>query len=210
MKRKSNIFKRIGAHLSAFKYWGNYRYCKKYPFMKSYNVMTGEFLGYNSTMLDCLPEGWRKAFGQQLVDDLKNAIKKDKVKFTWLQIKEKWGMLCLYANCGDEASKVLEKYELLSIGYCINCGKPAKYITDGYVSYLCEDCFKESLEHTSLTGHGLGGYKHHCRLSKRHLPIIKKADDFQKLVKFDYQQVYGINLPELWGLKKDDQNETQN
>lgn len=56
------------------------------------------------------------------------------------QIKEKYGSLRLYATAIDEIQTILDKYELLSIGYCIHCGKPARCKTKGWVEYYCEDC----------------------------------------------------------------------
>lgn len=58
----------------------------------------------------------------------------------WRQIKEKYGELRLYATAIDEIQLVLDKYELLSIGYCAHCGKPARYKTRGWIEYYCEDC----------------------------------------------------------------------
>ena len=37
---------------------------------------------------------------------------------------------------------IIAKYETLSRKTCICCGKPAKYITLGWISPFCEDCIK--------------------------------------------------------------------
>lgn len=127
----------------------NFLFCLRYPFWKSANVFTGEFLGYDSTWYDDLLPGWRKAFGKALSRDIKRVGRKylrahpgkkwgDILQ--WQQIKEKYGWLSLYAAAIDEIQVVLDKYELLSGGYCQICGKPARYRTAGWIGYYCEDC----------------------------------------------------------------------
>lgn len=70
----------------------NQELIKKYPWLQIRNVWTNEKLDDKFTWLDDLPEGWRKAFGLQIVEDLDQILKKtnyqDKYKIT--QIKEKW------------------------------------------------------------------------------------------------------------------------
>ena len=129
-----------------FKYIYNYFFCLRYPFYRVRNVWTDKFMGYDHTLYDHIPEGWRKAFGKQLSKELKKQLKKDNQlkTFRFSQIKEKYGMLRLYNfGCSEECMKLLDKYEKLSKEYCIYCGKKAKYITKGYILYVCEDCFKK-------------------------------------------------------------------
>lgn len=54
----------------------NFLFCRKYPFWKSTNVFTGEFLGYDSTWYDDILPGWRKAFGKDLSREIKRVGKK--------------------------------------------------------------------------------------------------------------------------------------
>lgn len=65
---------------------------EKYPWLQIRNVWTNEKLDDEFTWLDDLPEGWRKAFGLQMVEELDQILRKanyqDKYKIT--QIKEKW------------------------------------------------------------------------------------------------------------------------
>lgn len=120
----------------------NYFFCLKYPFYKNRNVWTDKFLGYSMTRYEDIPEGWRKAFGKQLSEDLRKQLKKDKQlhTFRFSQIKEKWGKLRLYTfGCSEECWDIIRKYEALSKKYCIYCGKPATHKTTGYVLYLCKD-----------------------------------------------------------------------
>lgn len=82
----------------------NYFLCLKYPFLKSRNVWTDKFLGYGDTLYEWIPDGWRKAFGKQLIKDLRKALKQDGIlkDFRFHQIKEKYG-------CYDEETEVLTK-----------------------------------------------------------------------------------------------------
>lgn len=122
--------------------------------MKVYNVWTGDFCGYGFTEYDYISEGWRKAFGKQLLKDIKKAYKLDKKDYPklkyktalhWLQIKSKYGTLRLYADATQRIREVLLKYEALSSSYCEVCGNPSKYVTDGWIEFLCEDCFGQDI-----------------------------------------------------------------
>lgn len=201
------------AHISFLWHWKNFFLLLKYPFYRAYNRWSGKFCGYSFTELDSVPRGWRKAFGKQMSEDIKKAGKASRKRLghlswrkmiTWEQIKEKYGGLRLYASATDEIQKVLDKYEILSEGYCINCGKPARYMTRGWIEFYCEDCF---------TSH-LAAWKHQddiqeekklCRLKKKDLP--RRVEYFYnengKLTKkkTDFKELYGIDFEELWGLK---------
>ena len=123
-------------------------------------------MGYDHTLYDHIPEGWRKAFGKQLSKELKKQLKKDNQlkTFRFSQIKEKYGTLRLYTfGCSKAVQNILDKYEELSEEYCIYCGKKSKYKTEGYILYVCEDCL----------------YKYFPNLVKNvdaHYYIIKKVD----------------------------------
>ena len=122
--------------------------CLRYPFLKSRNFWSGKFLGYSYTRYEDIPLGWRKAFGKQFLKELKCCLKKNKElkTFRFLEIKEKYGTLRLSCACAShETYEVLNKYEALSEQYCINCGEKAKYITDGWIQFLCERCFKRDM-----------------------------------------------------------------
>ena len=168
----------------------NFFFCIKYPFYKSRNVWTDKFLGYGSIWYDDIPDGWRQAFGKELSKELRQALKKDGLlkTFRFHQIKEKWGELCLYNNgTGANSSKVITKYEKLSLCYCINCGKPARFVTLGWISYVCEDCAKNSTN---------------CeRLSDKDIPVTHVYNkEGKRLV--DYKEEYGIDFEKLWGLNE--------
>ena len=134
----------------------NKKLCDKYPFLTWHGDPL--YIGYDEehepdysyTWEDELPEGWRKAFCPKMWDELKAILEKaDYVdKFRFVQIKEKYGTLRLYHEGVPEKiyAEVEEweaKYDRLSEKTCIHCGKPAKYMSIGWISPWCEDCAKE-------------------------------------------------------------------
>lgn len=148
-KKKRNLFKRIFNKAKIFFVCiRNYFLCIQYPFLHIRNTWGDKSCGYRYTWYDSVPEGWRKAFGKQLLKELKKILKKNhELKtFRFHQIKEKYGMLRM--DCGptsSEALKLFDKYENISMQYCINCGEKAKYVTDGWIEFLCERCFKRDM-----------------------------------------------------------------
>ena len=116
---------------------------------------------YPLQWFNCIPEytewrvvekGWKEAFGEDILKELKEAMLKDGgLKYLYsvriLQIKEKWGRLNIYLNkYGDNTMKVLKKYENLSWRICIDCGKPVVGYTKGYVCPYCMDCYEKMKE----------------------------------------------------------------
>lgn len=134
----------------------NKKLCAKYPFLTYYGdplyVDYTEENGpdYHFTWEDELSDGWRKAFCPKMWDELKAILEKaDYVdKFRFVQIKEKYGQLRLYyegvpEEIFDEVYAWEEKYLQLSEKVCIECGKPAKYMTVGWISFRCDRCAKD-------------------------------------------------------------------
>ena len=125
---------------------------KKYPWLTPYNVCTGEPLddyNYEHTWADDIPDGWRLAFGDQMIEELDQLLKKYNLRdeYRIVQIKEKFGGLRWYDNGFSEEGYEeyldwLNKYEDLSFKTCMNCGKLAVGFTKGYIMYLCKDCMK--------------------------------------------------------------------
>ena len=199
----------------------NYFFCKKYPFWKitdnwyNYNTSTSDkrkgsknfFVVYNYTWYDDIPTGWQKAFGKQLCRDIKKAGEltrkrlhkhakwEDMIEFQ--QIKEKWGELCLYASASDEIQNVLEKYELLSSCYCINCGKPARYRTHGWIEFYCEDCFV-SHEALYLNQDQVQEELKTCRLTEEDIPVLTVYDGEEREV--DLKKEFNIDFKKMWDL----------
>lgn len=137
MKHKRNIFKTI------WRFFRTLYITTRYPFMTLYD-WRGKRCWIGS-FYDCLPVGWQKAFGHRLMKELKKAAKKDKLKLVIYDIKEKWGFLNIHTNAefNSEIDNVIAKYEELSRKVCINCGKPAKYRSKGWIAYYCETCAKD-------------------------------------------------------------------
>lgn len=108
----------------------------------------------------------------------------------------------MYASTPDYIQDILDKYEVLSYGYCICCGKPARYCTSGWISYLCEDCMLAEVNSTDCRGryrykdeYRLGGYKKE-RLTKNDIPRSSKKVK-NKWVEVSYKDKYGIDFEEL-------------
>lgn len=118
---------------------------------------------YSYTELDALPRGWYIDFGIDMCEEIKNALLEAQRKdpkggyddwnsdddkkipylegFTIVQIKEKFGGLRIYYNGAPEGvDEVISKYEERSTEICINCGKPAKYETKGWIMFVCDEC----------------------------------------------------------------------
>lgn len=125
---------------------------EKYPFLLPINGFTGEApenYDYSWTEWDAIPEGWRIAFGDMLLED----IYKDAVEFGYLdtlkfdQIKEKFGELRIYASGdGGNFDEIISDYAVLSGNICINCGKPDVYSTSGWIMPICKECWEHGSE----------------------------------------------------------------
>lgn len=98
------------------------------------------------TELDAMPDGWRNAFGIQMCKDIKKQLIKEggyKLLFAYriMQIKEKFGTLRWYDSYSTTGiNGIIRKYEDISAHTCINCGKPATWISKGWISPYCDDC----------------------------------------------------------------------
>lgn len=103
-----------------------------------------------------MPTGWRKAFGLQMCEEIKQALlNKDGLKtlfnYRIAQIKEKYGGLRWYdANTTSEIQDIISKYEDISYHTCINCGKEAKYMSKGWISPYCEECVGDKKDRYTL------------------------------------------------------------
>ena len=126
---------------------------EKYPWLYPVSEYTGKPLenyDYSFTWMDDIPLGWNIAFGKQMVEELGALLEKYNYQdeYNICQIKEKFGGLRWYDNGFptegyEEYKEWLDKYEELSFKTCIDCGKPAKYFTRGWITPICEDCAKE-------------------------------------------------------------------
>ena len=93
--------------------------CERYPFLIPRNVWTDSIVedyNYEFTELDGMPDGWRKAFGIQFMEELREELIKvnNLNTFRIIQIKEKFGGLRFYINGAPPNSKIydiIDKYE---------------------------------------------------------------------------------------------------
>lgn len=149
-----------GKKLTQYTKEQNMELCDKYPFLIPTNRKSGKRItdgagywpekpekvpnwDYERTELDNMPYGWRKAFGEQLCEELKEELVKAGAldNYRILQIKEKFGMLCWYDVGNTERGKeIIRKFEEQSARICINCGEPATRATTGWVRPTCDDC----------------------------------------------------------------------
>ena len=127
----------------------NYVLCLRYPWL-SINSGVYPWLDgyYYETWLDCMPYGWKKKFGMCLIHDIDRFLKEHDIKDYHIdQVKEKWGELCWYDNGPRELHEIIERYEYISYYTCVNCGKDATHISQGWVCPYCYDCVKEITKH---------------------------------------------------------------
>lgn len=126
----------------------NKRLCKRYPFLQLRNPWTDKIIksGYY-TNLDEMPNGWRKAFGIQMCEEIREVLIKGNYLYDYriAQIKEKFGALRWYDEGAPnsiyrELQDIIYKYEEISERTCILCGWPATKISFGWVSPFCDEC----------------------------------------------------------------------
>lgn len=134
----------------------NKKLCERYPFLitmwdydEDWNATPSKNYDYEWTFLDDIPKGWKKAFGVQMCEELRDIlIEADYLdKYQVVQAKEKYGVLRIYDNgvpesIYDKYHAWLVKYEALSRDTCICCGKPGKMRTDGWISPWCDECYE--------------------------------------------------------------------
>ena len=129
----------------------NKKLCERYPFLIPLDGWTGEHIkdyDYEWTYLDDIPEGWKKAFGVQMCEELRNILLEADYldKYRVVQVKEKYGGLRWYDNgvpksIYNKHRQWEHKYEQLSEKTCIRCGKPGTMMTNGWISPWCDECY---------------------------------------------------------------------
>lgn len=132
---------------------GNAMLCLRYPFLvpwpfrKDQRVWEERAL-FDHTHFDSLPEGWKRRFGLELFEDIRNqnyaedprAWRYRNCHSTIHQIKEKFGGLRVYMDCYGNGQSLICAYECVSQATCIDCGRADKTrITHGYILPLCWD-----------------------------------------------------------------------
>ena len=132
----------------------NKQLCDRYPFLKPRNAWSGEPLkhyNYEYTYLDDIPEGWKKAFGVQMCEELRDILIEGDCLDSYhiAQTKEKYGQLRWYdygvsKKVQDKYNAWLSKYTKLSEKTCIKCGKPGTMRKKGWISPWCDECYEEN------------------------------------------------------------------
>ena len=133
----------------------NKRLCKRYPFLRPRNRFDDIIMWehpkwdwryqrpYEWTELDIMPDGWRKAFGKQMCEEIRNVLIENNYlyKYRIVQIKEKYGSLRWYDWGGPQkVQDIIDKYEHISARTCIRCGRPATKISTGWICPFCDKC----------------------------------------------------------------------
>lgn len=125
----------------------NKKIVEKFPFLLPRNRYTGAVVpdyDYSYTEYDAMPEGWRKAFGIKMCEEIQKELDKSpslKEQYCITQIKEKYGSLRWYSNFyTTEIEKIIQRYENISKRTCICCGAPATKISTGWISPYCNKC----------------------------------------------------------------------
>lgn len=113
------------------------------------NIFYRIFIIPSHTELDAMDTAWRNKFGLQMCKEIKAALLKDggyKLLYSYriTQIKEKMGYLRWYdAYTTENVQKVIKKYGKISYHTCFNCGKPAQWVSTGYILPYCNDCIEK-------------------------------------------------------------------
>lgn len=142
----------------------NRKLCERFPFLLPRNPWSGKKItegagfwpgspdeepeyDYEYTALDEMPDGWRKAFGEQMCQEIMDELTECGLVDDYypVQIKEKYGSLRWYDNGGTDKlyNEIIPKYEKLSERTCIICGEPATKISMGWISPYCDKCYEE-------------------------------------------------------------------
>ena len=99
----------------------------------------------------------------------------------------------------EEVRNVLDYYENLSICYCEDCGKPARYTRLGsWIGYVCADCFNkqllEWLPKATLAEKRKLKAKHRLKVSDIPVTNVNVADA-EKIAAMD------INYKKMWAIR---------
>lgn len=120
----------------------------KYPWLLPRNRFTDEVpdnYDYSYTELDDMPDGWRIAFGEEMCEEIQQALNMMEpdvaATFRIMQIKEKYGMLHFYTNwVTDQINEIIYKYDKISATTCVRCGAPATKLSTGWICPWCDSC----------------------------------------------------------------------
>lgn len=131
----------------------NKKICDRYPFLiprdwEGNRMDKYDDWDYTFTDYDLIPAGWQRGFGEQMCEEIRDAlIEVDELEtFYFTDIKEKYGHLRMYFWGSDKLADIAHKYEELSGKTCIVCGRPATHMTKGWIMPMCDHCDREDEE----------------------------------------------------------------
>ena len=173
----------------------NKKLIEKYPFLKPRNVWNDEEIedyDYSYTILDDMPEGWKKRFGEELCEDLKEELEKCNYldKYRIVQLKEKYSSMRLYDGGSPREShvqEIIDKYEHISGRTCVCCGKFPVPVTDaGWILPICKECFEKKVNVN-------GPYEKYVVDDSEFNPIMKittySRDEGENVVEYDTSDI---------------------
>ena len=121
----------------------------RFPFLEPRSVDGDRIADYDFsyTLLDSYPAGWRRVIVRHL-RRIKSLLKRygELDNFRVTDAKEKYGEARLYCSgvSDDECDRKLDEliWDMESdTGHtCCECGRPAKYVTQGYILPFCRKC----------------------------------------------------------------------
>ena len=128
---------------------------ERYPFLLPQHSLSGtRSTGFESTILDDMPVGWRAAFGKDICKEIMDELIRNNCVGSYhiLQIKEKYGELRWYSQGGTERihREIVPKYEKMSHRICIQCGRPATLVSKSWVAPWCNACAKQFAHHNCI------------------------------------------------------------
>ncbi len=134
----------------------NKKIIEKYPFLAFHNYDGS--IDYEATWYDSMPRGWRIAFGDLMMDDVKACLEKANYvdKFCIEDIKEKYGELRFYyggvpSRIYDELDTIVETYSALSYNICIECGEiDVPSFKRGWIEPICLKCYSSLAKNKGL------------------------------------------------------------
>ena len=116
--------------------------CKRYPFL-IIRDWKDDPIEKDCTYLDDMPDGWRRAFGIQMCEEIRQVLVKKNQLYTYriAQVKEKFGGLRWYDySSAPEIDRIIYKYEDISYHTCVRCGRPATKMSRGWICPYCDKC----------------------------------------------------------------------
>jgi len=122
---------------------------EKYPFLLPRDKEGSLPLCYDWswTIMDLMPPGWAIAFGDEILEDLREALDRSGLllQYRVLEIKDKFGELRWYDNgATDEVSGILTDYSRRSGRICVKCGKLAVLALNELCTPFCDACAMKS------------------------------------------------------------------